>query len=77
MEWLTERERGVLVQLMQGYTAEQIANADFVSVCTVRSHIRQILLKLGVNSQVAAVAYAYQVALPIDEYSEVLTKIAI
>ena len=76
MEWLTERERGVLVQLMQGYTAEQIATAEFVTIATVRSHIRQILLKLGVNSQIAAVAYAYRVAL-IDEYSEVLTKIAI
>ena len=33
-------------------------NVPFVSLATVRSHIRAILQKLGVNSQLAAVAAA-------------------
>jgi DNA-binding NarL/FixJ family response regulator len=33
---------------------------SFVSVATVRSQVRAILLKLGVNSQLAAVAAARQ-----------------
>jgi DNA-binding NarL/FixJ family response regulator len=55
---LTEREAEVLQQLMLGRSAEEIAEAVFVSIATVRSHIRAILQKLGVNSQLAAVAAA-------------------
>ena len=73
--WLTERERSVLTALMEGKSAEQIAAESFVSVCTVRTQIRQVLLKLGVRSQLAAVAHAYQVALPEDERLLVLSRI--
>jgi DNA-binding NarL/FixJ family response regulator len=75
LTWLTERERAVLTALMEGKSTEQIAAESFVSVCTVRSHIRQILLKLGVRSQTAAVAHAYQASLPEDERLQVLTRI--
>ena len=55
---LSPRERLVLGRLMAGRHAEQIA-ADFVvSLTTVRSQIRSILTKLGVSSQLAAVALA-------------------
>jgi two-component system nitrate/nitrite response regulator NarL len=57
-EWLTCRERAVLRHMVEGLCAEQIAEHDFVAVTTVRSQIRSILSKLGVNSQLAAVAYA-------------------
>jgi DNA-binding NarL/FixJ family response regulator len=57
---LTARERAVLSTLMQGATAEEIANASYVSIATVRSQIRSILEKLGVHSQVAAVAMAHR-----------------
>jgi two-component system nitrate/nitrite response regulator NarL len=43
---------------MQGDSADEIAASTFVSLATVRSHIRAILQKLGVNSQLAAVAAA-------------------
>ena len=43
---------------MEGHCAEDIAKAAFVSISTVRSQIKAILLKLGVNSQLAAVAMA-------------------
>jgi len=55
---LTEREQVVLAELMEGHCAEEIANAAFVSISTVRSQIKAILQKLGVNSQLAAVAIA-------------------
>jgi two-component system, NarL family, nitrate/nitrite response regulator NarL len=55
---LTEREQVVLSELMEGHCAEDIAKAGFVSISTVRSQIKAILLKLGVNSQLAAVAMA-------------------
>ncbi len=55
---LTEREQVVLSELMEGHGAEDIAKAAFVSISTVRSQIKAILQKLGVNSQLAAVAMA-------------------
>jgi len=55
---LTEREQVVLSELMEGHCAEDIAKAAFVSISTVRSQIKAILHKLGVHSQLAAVAMA-------------------
>ena len=57
-ERLTAREREVLAYLLEGVAAEEIADRTFVALATVRSHIRAILTKLGVNSQLAAVAAA-------------------
>ena len=55
---LTARERAVLDQLVDGLTPVQIAEAQFVAVSTVRSQLKSIYRKLGVNSQLAAVALA-------------------
>lgn len=55
---LSARESEVLYDLMQGRSADAIAEASFVSVTTVRTHIRSILRKLDVSSQLAAVAMA-------------------
>ena len=57
-DFLTEREQVVLAELMEGHSAVEIANAAFVSISTVRSQIKAIRNKLGVNSQLAAVAMA-------------------
>lgn len=57
-EGLTAREQEVLAQLLEGKSAEAVAAASFVSVATVRSQIQAILRKLGVKSQLAAVALA-------------------
>jgi two-component system nitrate/nitrite response regulator NarL len=61
---LTERERDVFAAIIDGRTADEIAARQFVSVATVRSHIRSILEKLGVNSQLAAVALARRTGWP-------------
>lgn len=55
---LTSSERRVLHRLMAGCSAQDIAQQLVVSVTTVRSHIRSILRKLNVKSQLAAVAIA-------------------
>ena len=55
---LSPREQAVLARLMAGESAETIAEHFYVSLATVRSQIRAILLKLGVNTQLAAVALA-------------------
>lgn len=55
---LTSTERKVLFHMMEGRSAGDIAAVLVVSLTTVRSHIRSILRKLNVNSQLAAVAIA-------------------
>jgi DNA-binding NarL/FixJ family response regulator len=53
---LTARERVVLDQLIAGKQAAAIAADLVVSLSTVRTQIRSILSKLGVRSQLEAVA---------------------
>lgn len=55
---LTPSERRILFHMMEGRSAAEIAEELVVSLPTVRSHIRSILRKLKVNSQLAAVAIA-------------------
>ncbi len=55
---LTSSERRVLYYLTAGRSAQEIADELVVSLATVRSHIRSVLRKLGVRSQLAAVAVA-------------------
>jgi DNA-binding NarL/FixJ family response regulator len=57
-ESLTERERDVLALLMRGRPVDDIGHELFVTEATVRTHVRGILLKLQVRSQLAAVACA-------------------
>ena len=58
-ELLSSRERTVLMSLTEGRSAEEIAALQFVSIATIRTQIRGILQKLGVTSQLAAVALAH------------------
>ena len=55
---LTAGERRVLFYLTEGWAAQDIADELVVSLTTVRSHIRSVLRKLEVRSQLAAVAIA-------------------
>ena len=61
---LTRRERDVLDRLQAGQPAAEIAAAYVVALATVRAHIRAILRKLGVPSQLAAVALAHRAGCP-------------
>ena len=55
---LTKREADVFALVVEGLSADEIAVRQQVTVATVRSHIQSVLRKLGVNSQLAAVALA-------------------
>ena len=55
---LTPREQEVLAALVDGQPAAVIADRAVVSEATVRSQIRAVLRKLGVASQLQAVAKA-------------------
>jgi two-component system, NarL family, nitrate/nitrite response regulator NarL len=57
-EALTQREVAVLEMLRTGMTVERIASDSFVSEATVRTQVRAVLSKLGVHSQLEAVALA-------------------
>ena len=57
-ERLTERESEALQMIAQGWGAADIAAEWEVSLATVRSHIRNILAKLGVKSQLQAAVAA-------------------
>lgn len=53
---LAPRERAILEHLSQGRTVDEIARIDQVAAATVRTQTRNVLRKLEVSSQLAAVA---------------------
>jgi len=55
---LTERERVVLALLVEGLNNTQIAKKLGVSPSTIKSHVSNILTKLGVSSRTEAVTLA-------------------
>lgn len=57
---LTSREREILGLLTIGWSNRRIAEATQLSYLTVRSHMQNLLLKLGVHSQLQAVAFAVE-----------------
>ena len=64
---LSPREREVLKGLLLGRSPQEIAEEEYVSVKTIRSQIESIYRKLGVRSQLAAVALAREVGWPLAE----------
>lgn len=57
---LTDRERQVLQVLASGGTNEEIAAELFISLATVKSHVRSIFAKIGVVTRTQAVIVAYE-----------------
>ena len=55
---LTEREREVLTLMIEGLNNTQIAGKLSVSPSTIKSHVSNILSKLGVASRTEAVTFA-------------------
>jgi len=57
---LTGREQEILRLLAQGMSNEAIARTLVVETSTVKSHLARMLPKLGVQSRLQAVVWAYQ-----------------
>ena len=58
MEELTERERDVLRLVSTGATNREIADQLFIGEATVKSHISNILGRLGLRDRTQAAMYA-------------------
>lgn len=57
---LTAREREVLRLLADGLSNQEIADALFISLPTVKVHVSHLLAKLDVDSRAAAAAFAHR-----------------
>ncbi|MGB3735282.1 MAG: response regulator transcription factor [Ilumatobacter sp.] len=64
---LTEREREVLALLSEGVTNREIAAELYLSIDTVKTHVRKVFTKLGVGNRTQAAIVARDYGLEITK----------
>jgi DNA-binding NarL/FixJ family response regulator len=70
---LSGREREILNLLANGWSNRRIADECFLSLNIVRTHVQNILVKLGVHSTLDAVAFALEHGLVLLDKEQVET----
>ncbi|MGJ8721365.1 MAG: LuxR C-terminal-related transcriptional regulator [Salinibacterium amurskyense] len=63
---LSDRERAIARELVRGSNSAEIAETLFISVNTVKSHLKSIYRKLGVTSRVEAIHKSRELGLQVD-----------